>query len=791
MYRLLAIIFSGVVIHSAVAQSQPPPRIDSLVARMTSSEKIGQLMGVSFSEKTTTWPALKKIVRDHAIGTVLITHSSRRSLRNFSSTASRALLTVALRDGGLRRVVDSLPDFFSAAVQAAVADDTLRQALKTEEQREASRIGLTLVDESYFNDVNVQLLGDKKQGPTALHQWLSDGKVFRLNPSEVDHFQHDVLHLLRKDQALEKELDHCVAQILQRKAEYVADANRLTSFEEQSSPAKVDVLREKIAAAAVAITSDPEHQLPIASLDQSFQIVHVGKPSSSEFEWFTRKYVDASVQLLKALTDTSAIETKISTSGSVLIVLNDRTITASSKNWWLRIARQRHAIVCSFVSGVHTVAPDVAFIAGRDSTRGLPRAVVHKVFSMPGRLEYSLPELVGMDRRTLEKIEPIAREAITSGATPGCHVLIARKGKVIYEKSFGTLLYEPSAKVTDETLYDLASVTKVAATLQAITYLYDRGQLDLTKKASVYLPELRGTNKENMTVKDILTHQAGLWPYLPFWSETVKDTSVFHRYYSSTASADFPLPVADKMFATKALPDSLWQWTIRSKVREKNNRLPYDYRYSDMGFYIMQHLAERLLQIPIDEFVQRIIYKPIGAYTLGYQPLKRFPASRIAPTERDTLFRKSLLVGYVHDQGAAMHGGVAGHAGLYGTANDLAKLGQLWLNHGTSGRVKIFSPETVALFTAKQFEDSRRGLGWDKPVVNDWSSPTSYFASGKTFGHTGFTGTCIWVDPQFDLIYIFLSNRVHPDMNNTKLLNANIRPRIQDVIYESIFAGCK
>jgi CubicO group peptidase (beta-lactamase class C family) len=172
---------------------------------------------------------------------------------------------------------------------------------------------------------------------------------------------------------------------------------------------------------------------------------------------------------------------------------------------------------------------------------------------------------------------------------------------------------------------------------------------------------------------------------------------------------------------------------------------------------------------------------------LGFLPLTKFPFNRIAPTEEDVLFRKKLLVGYVHDQGAAMHGGVAGHAGLFSTANDLAKLGQMLLQKGTYGKETFYRPETVDIFTAKQFEPSRRGLGWDKPTPSDWNGPTTLLASNKTFGHTGFTGTCIWVDPEFNLVFIYLSNRVHPDMNNNKLITANIRPRIQEVVYKAIF----
>lgn len=262
------------------------------------------------------------------------------------------------------------------------------------------------------------------------------------------------------------------------------------------------------------------------------------------------------------------------------------------------------------------------------------------------------------------------------------------------------------------------------------------------------------------------------------------------EFYSRSQSNEYPYQVSNKLYASVAMRDSLWQWIIKAKVRDKISRTPYDYKYSDMGFYIMQHLAEKILNQPMEDFLQQNLYEPLGARTTGFLPLNRFPPIQIAPTEDDKLFRRSLLIGTVHDQGAAMHGGVAGHAGLFSDAADLAKLGQMLLQEGEYGGIQYYKPETVRLFISKQFESSRRGLGWDKPVQSDWNSPTSIYASPKTFGHTGFTGTCIWVDPEFDLVYIFLSNRVHPSMTNNKLLTASIRSRIQDVIYQSIFSYC-
>jgi CubicO group peptidase (beta-lactamase class C family) len=308
----------------------------------------------------------------------------------------------------------------------------------------------------------------------------------------------------------------------------------------------------------------------------------------------------------------------------------------------------------------------------------------------------------------------------------------------------------------------------------------------MNKKISYYLPEIINSNKKDITIKDILTHQAGLWPFVPFWIQTKRDSLFMPQYYSKAKSVDYPFQVAPHLFATKSMRDSIWTWIVQSKMREKAPRTPYNYTYSDIGLYLMFRLNERLLNQNQDEFLSQNLYEPLGAQTMGYLPLNRFPEERIAPTEVDKQFRNEVLIGTVHDEGAAMNGGIAGHAGLFGTANDLAKLGQMMLQDGFYGGIQYYKPGTVSLFTSQQFETSRRGLGWDKPVLSDWNTPTSMFASPKTFGHTGFTGTCIWVDPEFDLVYVFLSNRVYPSRNENKLSSLNIRSRIQDTIYKAI-----
>ncbi len=624
----------------------------------------------------------------------------------------------------------------------------------------------------------------------------------------------------RKNKLLLAQLDASVRKILA--AKYDAGLSRSSKINTDNllrrlNNPEFDKTTDLVSAAAVTLVQDIDSLLPIRMLeDLSFVSISIGKDSGQEFDNMIRKY--APIRTVSILDPSDTVNTVITPKETVIVSVYPYAagLERKVKDWINRLAKTNRLIVVHFgnpaglshYSGVH------ALIAAYTDQDRMPSAAAQVIFgALPaqgklpvksggwssgtgitttslGRLSYGVPESVGVSSAGLAKIRPIMEEAIAMGATPGCHALVVKDGKVIYEASAGFLTYEKKIPVTGETIYDLASVTKISATLQAVLFLYDHGLIDINKKASVYLPELRNSNKADFTLKDILTHQAGLWPFLPFWAQTMKGNQWMPEYYSTSESADYPFPVAENLFASKAMKDSLWQWIIKARVRDKPPRTPYDYRYSDMGFYILQHLAEKLLNQPMEDFLAQNLYEPLGAYTTGYLPLRRFPSDRIAPTENDTLFRKSQLVGYVHDQGAAMHGGIAGHAGLFSTANDLAKLGQMWLQKGWYGGQRFYKPETVELFSTKQFSDSRRGLGWDKSILSDWSSPTSMYASARTFGHTGFTGTCIWVDPEFNLVYIFLSNRVMPDMNNNRLLNANIRPRIQEAIYQAIFDYC-
>lgn len=636
-------------------------------------------------------------------------------------------------------------------------------------------------------------------------------------PNNINATIRKMRRAIRKDDALEKQLDESVKKILALK--YDAGLGNRKEFPTENlygrlNNVNVVALHSILFEKSVTLVKDRQNLVPLHGLDQTFASVSIGNANTTAFTAHLAKYVPVSAYGLKSDTtgmfntlkqhdvviasiypnadsiaaQYTALLQKLSACTKVIAVLFDSPAKIS-------LVDKLPTIVQAYASEDNIQLTVAELLFGVRKIEGvLPVSVTDSVREGQGitraslkRLGYSVPEMAGMNGRMLEKITSIAKEAIEQKVTPGCQIIVARNGKVVYEGYFGTQLYDLKTPITDQSIYDLASLTKVTATLQVSMFLYEKGLLDIYKKASYYLPELEGTNKKDLIVKDILTHQAGLIPFIPFWVQTVKDSILMPQYYSREKSDAYPLQIAPHVFGIKSLPDSLWKWSLKSQLRPKIARTPYTYTYSDIGLYIMHHINEKLINQPQHEFLRQNVYDPLGASSMGYLPLERFNVTRIVPTENDKLFRRELLAGTVHDEGAAMLGGLAGHAGNFSTANDLLKLGQMLLQKGYYGGTQYYKPETVDYFTARQFDTSRRGLGWDKPIQSEWSSPTSLLSSPKTFGHTGFTGTCLWIDPEFDLVYIFLSNRVYPTRNNNKLSSLNIRSRIQDVIYQSVF----
>ena len=399
------------------------------------------------------------------------------------------------------------------------------------------------------------------------------------------------------------------------------------------------------------------------------------------------------------------------------------------------------------------------------------------------RLAYGEPAQVGLDESKLLKIDSLTLDAIKKKATPGAQVLVAKDGVVVYEKNFGHHTYEAERSVQTDDVYDLASITKIGASLVSFMKLVDEGKVSVDDKVSKHLTELKSTNKKDITFRDMLAHYAQLKSWIPFYWETIKDGNPDSAYYRTEQSEEFPIHVAQNLYMRKDYPDTIYRIINESDLRSRKQ-----YKYSDLGYYYMKKTIEQLTGQLLQDYTAEQFYQPLGLQTMGFLPRKRIEMNRLVPTEYDMSFRKQLVQGDVHDPGAAMMGGVGGHAGLFSNASDLAVMMQLFLNEGEYGGKRYISSETIKEFIKCQFckNGNRRGIGFDKPEPNGGGGPTCDCVSYLSFGHTGFTGTMAWADPEQDIVYIFLSNRVYPDAENNKLLKMDVRTNIQQVIYDAI-----
>jgi len=399
------------------------------------------------------------------------------------------------------------------------------------------------------------------------------------------------------------------------------------------------------------------------------------------------------------------------------------------------------------------------------------------------RLKYSeIPEDAGVSSVVIQKVDSIFRSGIHTKAYPGGQVVLVRNGIVIYNKSMGYHTYEEETKVNDFDVYDLASLTKVIATTSDIITLYDEGKFKITDRISEYYDGWKNSNKSHLTFEQVLTHRSGLRSWIPFYKRTMEE-EMYSKIYSDSLSDKYSIQVADDLYMAKSYRDEMFR-LIRESALENKGR----YVYSDLGFIVMPYVIQNMTGEDYVEYTTRKIFSPLGAYSLCFKPLEKYKLEQIVPTENDGYFRKQQLHGYVHDQAAAMLGGVSGHAGLFGNANDLAKVMQIYLENGKYGDVQYFSDTAVQQFTKYHYEPTfcRRALCWDKPVSDRSKGLGSESSSDRAFGHTGYTGTMVWADPEYNIAIVVLTNRVYTDSENLKLIKQNIRTNIEEALYQSI-----
>jgi len=587
-----------------------------------------------------------------------------------------------------------------------------------------------------------------------------------------------------------------------------------------------ELIARKIYESAITAVWNNDDILPLKELDTlKIATLAIGSPEINSFQSMLSNYCKIDhFNMLNTFSDKKAasIIKKLSAYNLIIVGIHNTNIypyknfgiTKQSVDFINKIARNKNVILSLFASPYSLEQfPDIGkyaavllgyqdnkisneitaqIIMGGINARGALPVTASDIYPLKtsmsisaiNRLKYTIPEEVEIASNNLLKIDSIVLHNIKEKAIPGCQILIAKDGKVIYRKSFGYHTYKKGNFVKNTDLYDLASITKVAATTLSIMKLQDGKMVDIDHKMVWYLPYLRGTNKEDMIIREMMAHQARLQAWIPFYLNTLREKKLDPDLYSNVFDENHTIKVAKDLFISDSYKYAMFDTIVTSKLRKRK-----DYKYSDLGFYMLKQSIENLTNQPLEEYVDESFYKPLGLQTMCFNPLDYYQLKNIIPTEKDNYFRRQLVHGYVHDPGAAMLGGVSGHAGLFSNANDLAILMQMLLQGGHYGGKKYLNSSTVSQFTKMQFplNDNRRGIGFDKPDPDDRDKgPTCESVSDLSFGHTGFTGTYAWADPEYNLIYIFLSNRIFPTAKNTKLIKMNTRTEIQQVIYDAI-----
>ncbi|MCF4101612.1 serine hydrolase [Gillisia sp. M10.2A] len=661
----------------------------------------------------------------------------------------------------------------------------------------------------------------KNPGEIDLAAFLAGNDVLLIS-EDVPKASEKIIEAYKKNIITEERLAHSVRKILF--AKYKAGLENFKPVDTTNLIQDLNTLRDKVlyddlVENAITLIKNNQGELPIKDLASNVAYINFGDDDGAPFYHQLSKYTHVDWVKANTLED---LLVKLKAYDKVIIGYHKSNNSPWSSykfsnneiNWIYEIAKNNHtildiftrpyallelnstsnfeSIIISYQNSVSAQEKSAQLIFGAVGAKGKLPVSLGSEFpvgtgyytSTLNRLSYGIPESVGMNSYKLQKIDSLIDLAINDKMTPGLQVVIARKGKVIFQRNAGYQTYEKLRPVTDTTLYDLASLTKITATLPLIMELEEKGVINFDTKLGELIPFFKGSNKANIRLQDMLLHYARLKPWLPFYVPTIdKKTKLPSQlYYRDIPSPGFTSLVANNMYIRNDINDSIMNIIKQSPLERK-----LSYKYSDLPFYIMKYYLESYYKSSLATITQEHFYESLGANYTTYLPREKFDIFQIAPTEEDKLWRKQQVHGFVHDQGAAMQGGIGGHAGLFSNANDVTKIMQLYLNGGTYGGKRYLEEKTLDKFnTCYYCEDNvRRGVGFDKPQLGELG-PTCGCVSLSSFGHTGFTGTFAWADPEREIVYVFLANRTYPDVNNRKLIREDIRSEIQSIIYESI-----
>ncbi|MHB0754070.1 glycoside hydrolase family 3 N-terminal domain-containing protein [Polaribacter sp. M15] len=595
----------------------------------------------------------------------------------------------------------------------------------------------------------------------------------------------------------------------------------LENLQEDLNTVEDELLHRELVKNSITLIKDDKQNLPIANLDyQKIAYMQLGDDSGNHFVNMLKNYTKIDV-----ISDTNldGLLKKLKPYNNVIIGFHKSNIhpwksykfTQKELVWLQEIARKHNVVLDVFTSpysllqvksftNIETVlvsyqnsklAQELSAqaIFGAIKLKGKLPVSIGEEFKVGtgidtyslSRLEYTIPEAAKMSSTRLALIDTISKTILEEKMAPGFQVLVARSGKVVYQKSFGYHTSEKKRPVKNSDIYDLASLTKILASLPLIMKADEENKLALSSTLKELLPSFKNTNKASITVQEMLSHYGRLPAWIPFYlntqdSITKKNSSKFYR---PKKTGRFSVKVAEDLYINKSYKDSIYKY-----IRDVDLRETAGYKYSDLGYYLFKEILEEKYGNSLDILTHQKFYSSLGADRMTYLPLKKFDKSEIVPSEKDSYYRHQILHGHVHDMGAAMLGGVAGHAGLFANANDVAKVMQMYLQNGFYGGRRYLNSETVNKFNKRYYQDQnvRRGLGFDKPQLDPEVEATCGCVSDESFGHSGFTGTYAWADPKSEIVYVFLSNRTYPTMENRGLVKENIRTNIQQIIQDAV-----
>lgn len=802
---ILLYLFSGQVSAQQATYTQylDHPWVDSVLSTLSVEEKIAQSLWLVTSPDEGLYEIMEgaRAIIDHGLGGLIFTTSPNEQMLEMADYCrSFSDIPLALAQEG--RWSREYPDISSLA---AIASDSLRYLAGVKLGEQFREKGVSLVLSEGMDD--------------AVEEGLTDNHIQILNPEWIQRATISEIGKYMDVQMPDDMIEHRARQVLALKY-WISQQD-----EDPGEPCQSAFIRDLYAHSLTVLNNHGEF-MPLKDLEKTkIACLAVNQQSVTEFQKMAGMYTRTDNFFWSPESaDGDTLFEQLATYDVVLAGVYPGELTEATETFLSSLENETDLIVIwfgdpasleqylSIASAETSLDPDglilsyeqnsmterlsAQLIFGGVSGRGrLPVAigdqypVGHGITTSGGlRLQYGFPENAGLRSGQLNHaIDSIVKRGLDAGAYPGCQVIVARKGTVVFHKAYGHHTYDKRIEVRKNDLYDLASVTKVSGPLSGLMLLEGMGKFSYQDYLGDYCSAMKGSDKASLALKDVLAHRAGLYPWIPYHENTIKKNGHYKkRFIRTDAGGKYTVQVADRVYLSNTYKKKIFKEIRKSELGEQK------YRYSGLSFFLFPTIIENLSGQPYETFLSENIYRRLGAWELLFHPRSSYPAARIVPTEYDSVFRKQVIHGYVHDEGAALMGAYAGNAGLFASSNDLLKLIEMYRRMGSYGGEQIIPSNVLKEYTSYQFPELeiRRGLGFDKPLLNAYDGTPDDFpcpgAPPSSFGHSGFTGTFVWADPENEVSYVFLSNRVHLTRTNQLLYEMNIRTSILQSVYDSI-----